>query len=453
MKAGFLPALFSDLQKLTEIVRYHIVPGAYYRAGLASENQLNTYFRGATLLSTSATEGEEFINNTPLRNTILRRNGIIYPIREILIPPGYEFPLPSIYEIIVASADLSILASSLNEYGLTRLYNASVNKDGHTNNTIFAPTDAAFIRFADLSSSLTNAQIRSILLYHVEIASVVRLGNISNDMVIYSGNGLYMKRFNIYGGRYYINGEAEISIGRSSPATNGYIHVLDAVLSLPPVTTQVTIATYLINDNRFNTTLAMLDKALLVNLLNVSTVPTTLFAPTERAWSQLDSSTLNALLEDESGSLQHLLRYHVAIGTYFPVAFRSGLGLPTLSDKKALNVTYKNETLTLNGVSFQLSSIFVQNGIIYAIDRVIEPPQFDFPDGSNSTEYFIPTDEPIGRPNGLPAPLPPPTLFQSPSAGPSSTPTGSDRVVNAARGFEASLVLTLTLAATALIMK
>jgi len=133
-----------------------------------------------------------------------------------------------IVKIAAGSADHSTLVAALKQADLvTSLSNAGPF-------TVFAPTNAAFEKLPagtveGLMKDDKKADLQNILQYHVAVA-VYKTENMKDGQVIGEANGDNIT-VNVKDGKVTINGTANIIA--SIPATNGIIHVIDAVL-LPP---------------------------------------------------------------------------------------------------------------------------------------------------------------------------------------------------------------------------
>ena len=168
--------------------------------------------------------------------------------------------------------------------------------------TVFAPTDDAFANLpdgtveallADPSGALTD-----ILLYHVVGASALST-DLSDGMTIETLNGREVNvTINTEG--VFIN-NAQVTFA-DIDATNGVVHVINAVL-LPP---RETVVDLIVNSSVHETLEAAVVAAELVDVLN-GEGPFTVFAPTDDAFAALPDGTVEALLMDPTGPLQNIL--------------------------------------------------------------------------------------------------------------------------------------------------
>jgi len=134
-----------------------------------------------------------------------------------------------VVKVAIGSPDHTTLVAALKQAELvTALSNAGPF-------TVFAPTNAAFDKLPagtvdGLMKDDKKADLQNILQYHVAVA-VYKTENMKDGQVIGQANGDNIT-LSVKDGKVMVNGTA--TIVASIPATNGIIHVIDAVL-LPPV--------------------------------------------------------------------------------------------------------------------------------------------------------------------------------------------------------------------------
>ncbi|MEL7469309.1 MAG: fasciclin domain-containing protein [Pseudomonadota bacterium] len=150
---GFIAGALADLAPdndpiplLTDILLYHVSPGAKTALQVDAADQVETLLTGATF----GTEGTELVDNEPdIANPnivipdIAGDNGTIQAIDRVLLPidiPGND--LPNIVEIAAGSDDFNILVQALSTAGLVQTVTDLEDI------TVFAPTDAAFTQLA-----------------------------------------------------------------------------------------------------------------------------------------------------------------------------------------------------------------------------------------------------------------------------------------------------------------
>lgn len=133
-----------------------------------------------------------------------------------------------VVKIAVGSPDHTTLVAALKQAELvTALSNAGPF-------TVFAPTNAAFDQLPKgtlegLMKEDKKADLQNILQYHVAVA-VYKTENMQDGQIIGQANGDNIT-LSVKDGKVKVNGTTNIVA--SIPASNGIIHVIDAVL-LPP---------------------------------------------------------------------------------------------------------------------------------------------------------------------------------------------------------------------------
>ena len=245
--------------------------------------------------------------------------------------------------------------------------------------TVFAPTDDAFAALPEgtVESLLLpeNKQaLTDILLYHV-VSGKVMAADVVNleSATTVLGKDVAIK---VDGGKVYIN-DAEVII-TDIETSNGVIHVIDSVI-LPPSEEEAmmdkTIVDIAVEDGRFNTLVAAVTAADLVETLN-GEGPFTVFAPTDDAFAALPEGTVeNLLLPENKQALTDILLYHVVSGKVMAADVVGLTSAPTVLGQD-ITITVKDGNVFLNDtVQVIITDIEASNGVIHVIDAVLLPPQ------------------------------------------------------------------------------
>jgi transforming growth factor-beta-induced protein len=362
---GTLDSLLADIPALTNILLYHVAAGEATAAQLAALPSITT-LQGAGV-SITPVEGGLILNDTV--NVILAdiqaSNGIIHVIDAVLIPPTEE-ELPTIVEIAVADDRFETLVAALTAADLVDTLN------GEGPFTVFAPTDDAFAALppGTLDSLLADIPaLTNILLYHVAAgeATAAQLAALPSITTL-QGAGVSITPVE---GGLILNDTVNVILA-DIQASNGIIHVIDAVL-IPPTEEELpTIVEIAVADDRFETLVAALTAADLVDTLN-GEGPFTVFAPTDDAFAALPPGTLDALLADIP-ALTNILLYHVAAGEATAAQLAALPSITTLQGA-GVSITPVEGGLILNDtVNVILADIQASNGIIHVIDAVLIPP-------------------------------------------------------------------------------
>jgi uncharacterized surface protein with fasciclin (FAS1) repeats len=160
-------------------------------------------------------------------------------------------------------------------------------------------------------------------------------------------------------------------------ASNGVIHVIDAVIDIPSVVTHA-----LANDNFTTLVSALTANGLSTDFVSVlsGAGPFTVFAPTNAAFEALLNSNpdWNSLGDIPTDILEKVLTYHVIAGAnVLSSNLADGMKVTALSgDNFTINIGGDNVTITdANGNMANIIAVDVQagNGVIHVLDKVILP--------------------------------------------------------------------------------
>ena len=279
-----------------------------------------------------------------------------------------ENPAPTQKTIAgIASADtsFSILVAALNKTGLT----ATLNGTG--NFTVFAPKNAAFRLLGineQVISTLQGADLenlKSTLLYHVlgsEVKSTQLTNSYASTLYTVSGNGVSLK---IGIAPVKLNGAVNVTTA-DVDASNGVLHIIDAVLTPPTV---VDIA---INDPLFTSLVAAVVKAELVTTIK-ETKNITVFAPVNQAFTDINFD-LNATTKAQ---LIPILTAHVLGSQVRANQILNGQKVTSLNP--AVELTFNTSSgVKLSGgkttdASVVTADLQATNGVVHVINKVIVP--------------------------------------------------------------------------------
>ncbi len=281
----------------------------------------------------------------------------------------------TIADFVAENSDYSSLLAALEKAELV------TTLSGEGNFTVFAPNNAAFD--ALLSSlgatldDLSKEDLTPILLNHV-LDSKLTSSQLSTGYV--DNLATFSTYINTTNG-VQINGISTVTqadIERS----NGVIHAVDAVITLPTVTT------FAVADPNFDTLQAALTDltpatdfaGVLSTADGTAPAPFTVFAPTNDAFTDLLDRFDIEIGDLNAAQLEIVLNYHVIAGAKVLEA-----DLPGIPDG-VTPATLQGETLTLNleggaflrdktGVDSEIIATDVKatNGVIHAINKVLLP--------------------------------------------------------------------------------
>ena len=247
--------------------------------------------------------------------------------------------------------------------------------------TVFAPTDAAFAALPSGTIETLLADptgtLAQILLYHV-VGGQALSTDLSNGQIIATLQGQTVE-VTINAEGVFIN-DAQVTVADIT-ATNGVVHVIDAILLPPAPQPTTTVVDVIVNSDVHNTLEAAVVAAGLVETLS-GTGPFTVFAPTDNAFAALPAGTVETLLADPTGTLTQILLYHVVGAQALSTDLTNGQTVVTLQGQ-AVTVTINAEGVFINNAQVTVADIVTSNGVIHVIDAVLVPQQ---PNSVSNTE-------------------------------------------------------------------
>ena len=277
-----------------------------------------------------------------------------------------SFAQNTVVDIVVNSADHDTLEAAVVAAELAD------DLSGPGPFTVFAPTDAAFAALpaGTIEALLADptGTLAQILLYHVVGAQALST-DLSDGQTITTLQGedvtvaIGMNGVMINGATVVV---ADIL------ATNGVVHVIDAVL-LPPAPTPTTVVDVIVNSSDHDTLEAAVVAAGLVETLS-GDGPFTVFAPTDNAFAALPAGTIETLLADPTGTLTQILLYHVVGAQALSTDLTDGQTVETLQGQ-SVTVTINTEGVFINNAQVTVADIVTDNGVVHVIDAVLVPQQ------------------------------------------------------------------------------
>jgi transforming growth factor-beta-induced protein len=220
---------------LKNILSYHIVSGtksaADLKAGGTSQATIYSYGGAASTLKLNTSSGVAITDAVLATAKVTSAdvgasNGIIHVVDKVLVPPG----VLNVVQMAQANPDAF---SSL--VGAVVKTNLAGTLSGTGPFTVFAPTNAAF---AAAPAGLTDAQLKSVLLYHV-LSGQVLSKDIPFGTAVTTLNTTTLTNATVPAQTITINSNLTITDKVNSAAkiaatdvraSNGVIHVVDKVL-------------------------------------------------------------------------------------------------------------------------------------------------------------------------------------------------------------------------------
>jgi uncharacterized surface protein with fasciclin (FAS1) repeats len=215
----------ADKATLVSILSYHVYPVKTAAADIKTgDNQPLAMLSKISAYLTRNAAGVSINGANVTKADVAADNGIIHVIDAVL-----TVPTKTIVELVVANPDLTLLETAVltANTGATKIV---TTLSGPGPLTVFAPTDAAFKKasFDDAKLKATDANLLAkILLTHAVGARVFSTNLVDGFVKSAQGGDLLIKGATVKGP----NNAMESNItGVNIIATNGVIHIIDAVL-------------------------------------------------------------------------------------------------------------------------------------------------------------------------------------------------------------------------------
>ena len=101
--------------------------------------------------------------------------------------------------------------------------------------------------------------------------------------------------------------------------------------------------------------------------------PFTVFAPTNEAFADIQSTVDTLLKPENKDDLTNVLTYHVVPGTYNAADLTDGQELTTVQGEK-LTVSVDGDTVKVGDATVTQADVATSNGVVHVIDTVLVPP-------------------------------------------------------------------------------
>ena len=294
----------------------------------------------------------------------------------------------TIVDVAVGAGTFNTLVAAVTAAGLAETLS------GEGPFTVFAPTDDAFAALHDgLVDALllpeNEAALTAVLTYHVLGAEVPSSDVAPGDVETLQGESITI---GVEDGTVTVNDATVTAV--DVEASNGVIHVIDAVLVPPSIDATAllvadameedameeedeagTIVDVAVGAGSFDTLVAAVTAAGLAETLS-GEGPFTVFAPTDEAFAALPDGLVEALLLPENVDvLTAVLTYHV-LGAEVPSSDVAPGDVETLEGED-VTIGVEDGTVTVNQATVIAVDVEASNGVIHVIDAVLVPPSID----------------------------------------------------------------------------
>ncbi|XP_053317919.1 transforming growth factor-beta-induced protein ig-h3 [Spea bombifrons] len=342
-----LTRILGDPEALKDLLHHHILRSAQCSEAIIAGSSMET-LEGSSL--EVGCLGEELTLNGKAiisKKDILATNGVVHFIDELLIPDAAK----TLTEL-GKDSDVSVAIDLFRQAGLdSHLVNERVTVIAPHNNVFKDGTPRIDRGLSNLlQNHIIKDQLSSKYLYHGQVLETV--GGKKLRVFVYR-NALCIENSCI---------DAHDKKGRY-----GTLFVVDKLLT-PPTGNVMDV---LKADNQFSMLVAAIQSAGLTETLNREGA-FTVFAPTDEAFRALPRGELNKLLGNTK-ELSNLLKYHIADEILVNGGVSQLVRLKSLQGEK-LEASSKNNTLQVNKVPVSQGDIMATNGVIHAINTMLQTP-------------------------------------------------------------------------------
>jgi uncharacterized surface protein with fasciclin (FAS1) repeats len=311
-----------------------------------------------------------------------------------------DTPQQTVLDIAVSNESFDVLEAAAIRAGT----DVTDVLSGSTQITVFAPTDAAFVAYLDVANEaaaitavngLSADEAADLLTFHVIAGSEIESDDIADGTTaVTTARAANNKAFVTKSASGVTINNARVTTA-DVDASNGVIHIIDAVLT-PPGGDVIAVATSEDNAANFGILAAALTRANLITTLQ-GAGPFTVFAPTDDAFlatlrvvydspELTEEEAINVINGLDGSStplsltaLTDILLYHVVSASGYSINLTNSQVLTTVKAAAPNTVTIGiGASVTVDGLASEPSTvtaanISATNGVIHVIDRVLLP--------------------------------------------------------------------------------
>lgn len=367
---------------LEQLLRNHVLGTTETAADLTTgyvKNIATETNSGANISMYINTANDQVVVNGQSRVTsadIMRDNGVIHAVDKVI-------PLPTMLTFVGIDSNFSTLATvATTTAGFSTDFEAVLSAED-SNLTLLAPDNDAFTDLGDISG-VSAAALEQILLNHVIAGTNVSTAlttTYSNTLATYGDTADNLSIYINTDNGVLFNGISDVSEA-DIVASNGVIHKVDAVITLP------TVVTFATADANFSTLVSaltdltpMTDFAAILSRteggnLDLINPAFTVFAPTNAAFDALTS------IPDESALTPILLHHVIGSANVRSSDLSDGLVTPGTLEGDALTVSIPGTNNAIANLTdgamnddIEIVAVDVQasNGVIHVINKVMVP--------------------------------------------------------------------------------
>ncbi|XP_078087016.1 transforming growth factor-beta-induced protein ig-h3 [Mustelus asterias] len=373
-----LNRILGDPEALKSLLNYHILKKIQCAEAIISGAPMETVEGSSLEVGCNGDSLTINSKNIITNKDILTTNGVIHTINELMIPDSAKTLLE-----LTEKPGVTKIGELFRQAGLTSYL------EGKELLTLLAPQDVAFTEEA----AVMNEDVRNLLMSHI-------VKDQHSSKYLYHGQMLETlsgKRLRVFVYRNALCVENSCIAAHDRRGRYGSMMIMDKIVT-PPAGTVMDI---LKADDRFSMLVGAIQTAGLTETLN-RPGSFTVFAPTNEAILALPNRERNRMMGDPS-----LLKYHIAEQILVSGGAASQIMLLKSLHGAKLEVGTKKHVIHVNKIPVIESDLMATNGVIHAINRVLQPSAARQPESRNGMEI---SSEDILRFGVSPAKVPRPRV-------------------------------------------
>ncbi|XP_061473168.1 transforming growth factor-beta-induced protein ig-h3 [Rhineura floridana] len=340
-----LNRILGDPEALKALLSNHILKKAMCAEAIIAGLSMETL--EGNMLEVGCNGDELTLNGKPIiaNKDVIATNGVIHFVNELLIPDSAKTLLE-----LSKESDVSTAIDLFRRAGL------SSHLTGNEQLTVLAPINSFF-------TDQTPSADRNVLRDHI-------IKDQFSSKYLYHGQKLKTlsgKELRVFVYRNNLCIENACIAAHDQRGRFGTLLSVDKMLT-PPVGTVMDV---LKADYRFSTLVAAIQSAGLTETLN-RPGSFTVFAPTNEAFRAMPQGELNKLMGNAQ-ELANILKYHIGDEILVSGAVGAVVRIKSMQGDK-LEVSCKNNVININKEPVAEADIMATNGVIYAVNSVLQPP-------------------------------------------------------------------------------
>ncbi|KAH0629794.1 hypothetical protein JD844_012168 [Phrynosoma platyrhinos] len=351
-----LNRILGDPEALKDLLNNHILKSAMCAEAIIAGLSMETL--EGNMLEIGCNGDELTLNGRPIiaNKDVIATNGVIHFVNELLIPDSAKTLLE-----LGKESDVSTSIELFQQAGL------GSHLTGNERLTLLVPINSFY-------KGQTPSADRNLLRDHI-IKEQLSSKYLFHGQKLETLSGKELRVF-VYRNNLCI--ENACIAAHDKRGRFGTLFAIDKMVT-PPVGTVMDV---LKADDRFSTLVAAIQSAGLTETLNRPR-SFTVFAPTNEAFQAMPQGELNKLMGNAK-ELANILKYHIGDEILVSGAVGAVVRIKSLQGDK-LEVSSKNDIIHINKEPVAEADIMATNGVIYAVNTVLQPP------GSKTNER---SDEP-----------------------------------------------------------